>query len=214
MKPFEVLDLFSGIGGMSLGLERAGMTTIAFSEINLWCSTILQQHWPGVPNLGDITQLGIEPTSYAEDSPARISVSQVKEPPLPERVQDSGGSCAEPFAWYDPSTRLWRTWQRCASEGWARFSETWPRAGMTRNGIAYRLSPLVPLTGGTGFGLLPTPTTSDAKGAGRKRYFGSPHYKANLREYLRTSFNDPIFPNPSFLEWMMQYPIGWTESGG
>jgi hypothetical protein len=36
------------------------------------------------------------------------------------------------------------------------FSETWPRAGMTRNGTAYRLQPLAPLTGETGSGLLPT----------------------------------------------------------
>lgn len=31
----RVLDLFSGIGGFSLGLERAGMTTVAFCEIDL-----------------------------------------------------------------------------------------------------------------------------------------------------------------------------------
>ncbi len=212
MRFFEVLDLFSGIGGMSLGLNRAGMTTIAFSEVDPWCSTILKRHWQGVPNLGDITQIGITPTSSAEDFPAKILASQVKEPPLPERVQDYGDLCAEPFAWYDPNTHLWRTWRRCASEGWERFCETWPRAGMIRNGIAYRRLPLVPLTGATGYGLLPTPTTSDAKGAGRKRYFGSPHYKNNLREYLRTSFDAPIYPHPSFLEWMMQYPAGWTES--
>jgi site-specific DNA-cytosine methylase len=29
---FQVLDLFSGIGGFSLGLERAGMETVAFCE--------------------------------------------------------------------------------------------------------------------------------------------------------------------------------------
>ena len=199
---------------MSLGLGRAGITTIAFSENDTWCSTILQRHWPGVPNLGDITQLGIQPTSSAEDSLVRTSVSQVREPPLPESVPDSGGTCAEPFAWFDPSTCLWRTWQPCASEGWVRFSETWPRAGMIRNGIADRRVRLVPLTGATGFGLLPTPTTSDAKGSGKKRYFGSPYYKGNLREFLRTSSEDPIYPHPNFLEWMMQYPSGWTESGG
>ena len=30
----KVLDLFSGIGGFSLGLERAGMETIAFCEFD------------------------------------------------------------------------------------------------------------------------------------------------------------------------------------
>ncbi len=50
----KVLDLFSGIGGFSLGLERAGFQTIAFAEIDPYCSTILSKHWPGVPNLGDV----------------------------------------------------------------------------------------------------------------------------------------------------------------
>ena len=50
----RVLDLFSGIGGFSLGLERAGMKTIAFAEIEENASHILANHWPGVPNLGDV----------------------------------------------------------------------------------------------------------------------------------------------------------------
>ena len=50
----NVLDLFSGIGGFSLGLERAGMRTIAFSEVDPFCCAVLAKRWPGVPNLGDI----------------------------------------------------------------------------------------------------------------------------------------------------------------
>lgn len=45
----RVLDLFSGIGGFSLGLERAGMRTIAFCEIDPVCRKVLQKHWPNVP---------------------------------------------------------------------------------------------------------------------------------------------------------------------
>ena len=52
----KVLDLFSGIGGMSLGLERtAGFETVAFCENDPFCSRLLAERWPGVPNLGDIT---------------------------------------------------------------------------------------------------------------------------------------------------------------
>ena len=50
----KVLDLFSGIGGFSLGLERAGMTTIAFCEKEPFCQTILKRHWPHVPVFDDI----------------------------------------------------------------------------------------------------------------------------------------------------------------
>jgi hypothetical protein len=46
-------------------------------------------------------------------------------------------------------------------EGLTEFSETWPRSGMMRNGIAYQLPPLVPLTDETASGLWPTPTSQD-----------------------------------------------------
>lgn len=50
----RVGSLFSGIGGMDLGLERAGMEIIWQSEVDEYASAILQKHWPSVPNLGDI----------------------------------------------------------------------------------------------------------------------------------------------------------------
>lgn len=48
------VDLCSGIGGFSLGLEAAGFKTIAFSEIDEYASAVLRKHWPFVPNFGDI----------------------------------------------------------------------------------------------------------------------------------------------------------------
>jgi DNA (cytosine-5)-methyltransferase 1 len=53
----KVLDLFSGIGGFSLGLERAGMQTVAFCEIEPFCRKILRKHWPSVPIYEDVTKL-------------------------------------------------------------------------------------------------------------------------------------------------------------
>jgi len=56
----KVLDLFSGIGGFSLGLERAGMKTIAFCEIDEKCRQVLKKHWPDVPQYKDIKTLSWE----------------------------------------------------------------------------------------------------------------------------------------------------------
>ena len=53
----RVLDLFSGIGGFSLGLERAGMTTVAFCEIDPYCRAVLRKHWPDVPCYDDVRLL-------------------------------------------------------------------------------------------------------------------------------------------------------------
>jgi DNA (cytosine-5)-methyltransferase 1 len=56
----NVLDLFSGIGGFSLGLERAGMQTVAFCEIDFFCQRVLQKHWPTVPIYDDVRTLTAE----------------------------------------------------------------------------------------------------------------------------------------------------------
>ena len=53
----RVLDLFSGIGGFSLGLERAGMTTVAFCEIDPYCRAVLKKHWPKVACYEDVRTL-------------------------------------------------------------------------------------------------------------------------------------------------------------
>ena len=50
-------SLFSGIGGIDLGLERAGMTVKWHSEIDPYACRVLKKHWPTVPNLGNIKDI-------------------------------------------------------------------------------------------------------------------------------------------------------------
>ena len=55
---YNVLDLFAGIGGFSLGLERTGgFRTAAFCEIDKKAQLVLRKHWPNTPIFDDVTTL-------------------------------------------------------------------------------------------------------------------------------------------------------------
>src|SRR4030095_7047629 len=80
---------------------------------------------------------------------------------VPTTTAISGPSSPDSFASLNPDG----SWRK-TSQGYCQvmldgssepFSETWPRAGMTRNGTAYQLQPSAPLTKEIGSGSLPTP---------------------------------------------------------
>jgi DNA (cytosine-5)-methyltransferase 1 len=57
----RLLDLFSGIGGFSLGLERSGnFETVAFCEIEPYPRAVLKKHWPNVKVYEDVKELSRE----------------------------------------------------------------------------------------------------------------------------------------------------------
>lgn len=135
-------SLFAGIGGLDLGLERAGMQVIWQVEVDAFCQKVLTKHWPKVPRLGDIKRIDWQ-TQMSSVEASHVSPSAL--PAVERETQTtvgSGPSSFEPFARYDLSTHSWRMYRGCSQLTTGdlpdEFSGTWPRRGMIRNGIAYR----------------------------------------------------------------------------
>ena len=179
--------------------------------------------------------------------------------------QDFGVNMLDSLASYDRNTSSWKTSQRCFFEDYQTYSETWPRSGTMRNGIAYLLPTLAPLTVETESGLWPTPTAMDKidpktpKAIVKEMTQQRPGrtYLANLRdqviwgrrfeeareklwptptardgkgarkpETMQKSGRNPetnSLPdavefrgepgrlNPTWVEWLMGFPLGWTD---
>ena len=54
----KILDLFSGLGGFSLGLERTGhFKTVAFCDNDKYCNLLLQKHWKGVKIYNNVKEI-------------------------------------------------------------------------------------------------------------------------------------------------------------
>lgn len=75
----KVLSLFSGVGGFDLGLEAAGMETVAMCEWDKKAAHVLRRHWPDIPIYGDVSDLtgtqlladGVLPDLVAFGSPCQ-----------------------------------------------------------------------------------------------------------------------------------------------
>ena len=63
---YKVLDLFSGLGGFSLGLERTGhFETVAFCDNDKFSKAILDKHWKGIKVYDDVREITKE--KFKED---------------------------------------------------------------------------------------------------------------------------------------------------
>lgn len=168
-------------------------------------------------------------TLFAEDSLARTSVRPDKKRESRGNGRGFGLNSTVSFATYDLDSYLWKTSQLCLVGGLMLYSETWPRAGMMRNGTVYRQHPLAPLTDVIGFSLWPTPQAFDSHNSGMKQTDEAWHRRlsrggcSNLAEMVETPrWYTGRIPegqwtwgtgqlNPLFSEYLMGFPIGWTD---
>jgi hypothetical protein len=146
-------------------------------------------------------------------------------------------SC-ESFAWFDPSTSSWKTYQQSFLTDLTLYLGNWPKQGLMRNGRAYRQVLWAPAIKEIGGGLLPTPraqepgSTSHTHGDSvmervcLKMGVPTKKYPNTLptpvaRDWKGVGRVDQLptvltptgaatYLNPSFVEEMMGFPIGWS----
>ena len=166
-------------------------------------------------------QLSLLPKNSLNSSPEDFPVKTFHAPtPTGEgwkvNDQDCFTNLSESFASADPVTSYWKTSQRCfqsKTEGiWAQFSGSFPKAGMMRSGKLYRHPQWVRHTCVKEFSLLPTPVASDHKSATSQSVSQAIIHRGKsprLGEYVAAQTPGQL--NPEFVEWLMGFPIGYTE---
>lgn len=143
-------------------------------------------------------------TSLQADSLAKTSVSQEREKASQGSVPVSGESSRESSTNLDPSGCLLKTCRPFEQEGSPLSSATFTRSGTMRSGMVYPLVPSAPLTGVTGSSLLPTLTVS----GNYNRAGVSPRSGDGLCTVIGGALN------PTWAEWFMGFPLGWTDLEG
>jgi hypothetical protein len=147
----------------------------------------------------------------AGDSLVKTSRAPGSAPGLRATDLDSGQSLLGSLASFDHQSRSWRTSQTCLLEGLERFSGSWPRSGMTRNGIAYQLVTLAHRSLATASGLLPTLVAGDAKGGRNGTSKGRCASDGlTMTDWIWLNLGRGLL-HPGSAEQIMGFPIGWTD---
>ena len=174
------------------------------------------------------------------DFPARTSAQPAKVQESTAQGPECGSTWPGSFAKFDPNSSLWRTPQCSLLEGLDVFLETWPRWGTMRNGACWELTTLAPRTGEIESGLWPTPIATEWKnGCGKTgsrpvaaamkagwklseavRFWSTPtcrDWKSGTGAQERPGHALPLSSaiggqlNPPWVEWLIGWPIGWTD---
>ena len=173
-------------------------------------------------------------TWYLEDSRAKTSPPPEKVQALLESDLDSGPKWRELSVKYDHATSSWKIPHYLSGEDSKSFSKILPRWGMMRDGVLWeRITPALP-TNATASGLWPTPNQRDWRDSGPNQgnrkspnlgtmvhRFATPQAR-DFRTGQQNRWENPERTrnpndqiggklNPTWVEWLMGWPLGWTE---
>ena len=158
--------------------------------------------------------------SYRADFHAKTSQVLEQEMDLMENGQECGKRWQGLLARYDPNTHSLRTVQCSLFEDLNQSLQTWPRWGSMRNGECWEQMKLEQIIKETEYGLSermwPTPNAWDGKRGPRSlENLQTKKHQINLITAVRhlsgTENQSGGQLNPMWVEWLMGWPLGWTE---
>lgn len=223
------LALFAGAGGGVLGGHLLGWRTICAVEWEPYAASVLVARqndgilppfpvWDDVQTFDGLPWRGRVDVISGGFPCQDISVAGGGQA-LMENEAVCGGKWPESSVRYDPSSCLWKTAHCLWDEDLPWSSVTLPRWGMTRSGSVFQHPTAVRPISGTASGFWPTPTATDWKGSpslrvvnqrseGSSRGVRLPEHLSKL-DQVEVGGN----LNPTWSEWLMGWPPGWTDLG-
>ena len=153
-------------------------------------------------------------TLYLAAFHAKTSQLQEMEMGLMENDQECGEKWHGLLARFDQDSHLWRTVQCSLLEDLNESLQTLPRWGMTVGGALYLLPTLVQNIdeNESGLSLIPTPTSSTGgPNHNSPTTISGKRFTMNLAGYAQSTSQVTGQLNPTWVEWLMGWPLGWTD---
>ncbi len=150
-------------------------------------------------------------TWFRAGSRARTSAPPDEAPGSTEIKADSGPSLLGSFARWDRDSSSWRTPQCSLLGGSDEFLETWPRWGSMRNGVCWGRTMPAHLTNVTESGSsLPAMPKWSTPMAHNAKETNAPSEADRNTPTLAAQVGGKL--NPTWVEWLMGWPLEWTAS--
>jgi hypothetical protein len=156
----------------------------------------------------------------------------------PTTLDTYGHGSETALATYDPDTQSWKTSGDISLWGEQPLLKSLPKSGMTRNGVLFQQPDWVRPIDANESSLLHTPTATmnqmSPSMVARSGWWPTPRsssamadematsldrvnrigYKARLEEAVAMNGNPSGKLNPTWVEWLMGFPLGWTDLEG
>jgi len=146
--------------------------------------------------------------------PAKTFLQQERGRVLQEHEAGCGQNLQESLMKFELDTHSWKIRPSSENEDWIESSPTLPKSGMMRNGVCLEQETAEGRIEGKECGFWATPRASKiAASATMKVVANITNPRGNLEEHIWARSGKPLsgVVNPQFPEWLMGWPLSWTE---